>query len=121
MRSPNTETQTGPFPRGTEVELIDYKTGRPKSQKDAEKSLQLSVYALAAERTLGLRAARLTFYNLGNSEAVSAVRTSKDLDDVEKEIRRVAAAIRAGLFEPAPGFVCRRCEYTALCPTQEES
>ena len=121
LRSPNAETQTGAFPRGTEVELIDYKTGRPKSQKDAEKSLQLSVYALAAERTLGLRATRLTFYNLSNSEAVSAVRTSKDLDDVEKEIRRVAAAIRAGLFDPAPGFVCRRCDFTALCPTQEES
>ena len=121
LRSPSTETPAGPFPRGTEVELIDYKTGRPKSQKDAEKSLQLSIYALAAERTLGLRPTRLTFYNLSNGEAVSAVRTSKDLDDVEKEIRRVAAAIRAGLFDPAPGFVCRRCDFTALCPTQEDS
>ena len=31
------------------VELVDYKTGKPRSQKDADKSLQLSVYALAAK------------------------------------------------------------------------
>ncbi len=121
LRPPSSETQTGPFPRGTEVELIDYKTGRPKSQKDADSSLQLSVYALAAERTLGLKPTRLTFYNLGNGEAVSGVRTPKELEDVMKEIRAVAAAIRAGEFDPAPGFVCRRCDFTALCPTQEES
>jgi DNA helicase-2/ATP-dependent DNA helicase PcrA len=121
LRAPDAKTAAGPFPRGTEVELIDYKTGRPKSQKDADTSLQLSVYALAAERTLGLRPTRLTFYNLGNNEAVSAVRTPKDLDDVVKQIREVAGAIRAGHFEPAPGFVCRRCDFTALCPTQEES
>src|SRR5205823_2551922 len=36
------------------VELIDYKTGRPRSQKDADKSLQLSIYALAARRQLKL-------------------------------------------------------------------
>lgn len=121
LRSPAGDTQTGPFPRGTEVELIDYKTGRPKSQKDADTSLQLSVYALAAERTMGLRPTRLTFYNLGNNEAVSGMRSPKDLEDVMKEIREVAGAIRAGQFEPTPGFVCRRCDFTALCPTQEES
>ena len=41
------------------VELIDYKTGRPRSQKDADKSLQLSVYALAARRQLKLDPVRL--------------------------------------------------------------
>ncbi|HEV2426579.1 MAG TPA: ATP-dependent DNA helicase [Terriglobia bacterium] len=121
LRSPSADTQTGPFPRGTEVELIDYKTGRPKSQKDADSSLQLSVYALAAERTMGLRPTKLTFYNLGNNEAVSGARTSKALADVVKEIREVASAIRAGEFQPSPGFICRRCDFTALCPTQEES
>lgn len=121
LRSPNADTQAGPFPRGTEVELIDYKTGRPKSQRDADGSLQLSVYALAAERTMGLRPMKLTFYNLGNNEAVSGVRTLKDLADVVKEIREVAGAIRAGEFQPSPGFVCRRCDFTALCPTQEQS
>ena len=30
------------------VAIVDYKTGKPKSQEDADKSLQLSLYALAA-------------------------------------------------------------------------
>ncbi|HEY6290271.1 MAG TPA: ATP-dependent DNA helicase, partial [Terriglobia bacterium] len=105
---------------GSEVELIDFKTGRPKSQKDADTSLQLSVYALAAERALGLRPSRLTFYNLTNNQAVSTIRTEKDLDDVVREIREVAGAVREGRFEPSPGYACRRCEYAAICPAQEE-
>jgi len=105
---------------GSEVELIDYKTGRPKSQRDADQSLQLSVYALAAERALNLRPSRLTFYSLATNEAVSSVRTPKDLDEVEREIQQVAEAMRRQRFEPTPGYVCRRCDFTAICPTQEE-
>ena len=106
---------------GTEVELIDYKTGRPKTQKDADTSMQLSVYALAAKQALALRPVRLTFYNLSSNEAVSSIRTVKDLDDVTAEIRLVAEAIRGERFEPAPGYVCRHCDYAAICPAQEES
>jgi ATP-dependent DNA helicase UvrD/PcrA len=108
------------LPPGLDVELIDYKTGRPKSQQDADKSLQLSVYALAAERALGLRPLRLTFYNLSNNQAVSTVRNEQDLDELVREIRQVAEAIRQEEFAPTPGYVCRRCEYTAICPAQEE-
>ena len=105
---------------GSEVELIDFKTGRPKSQKDADTSLQLSVYALAAERALGVRATRLTFYNLTNNRSVSTIRTQGDLDGVVKELRQVAGAVREGRYEPSPGYTCRRCEYAAICPAQEE-
>ena len=35
------------------VAIVDYKTGKPKSQEDADESLQLSLYALAARETLG--------------------------------------------------------------------
>jgi len=102
------------------VELIDYKTGRPRSQKDADKSLQLSVYALVARRLLQLEPARLTFYNLTNNEAVSTVRTTKAMDNAMADIHKVAAQIRKGLFDPMPGFACRRCEYVAICPAHEE-
>ncbi len=57
------------------VQLVDYKTGRPRSQKDADKSLQLSVYALAARRQLGLEPQSLIFYNLTNNQPVASVRT----------------------------------------------
>jgi len=102
------------------VELVDYKTGRPRSQRDVDKSLQLSVYALAAQRQLKLNPARLTFYHLANNQTVSTVRTEKDLEQTVKEVREVAAQIRSLLFAPAPGFVCKWCDFVAICPAHEE-
>ncbi len=103
------------------VELIDYKTGRPRSQKDADRSLQLSIYALAAREQLKLKPARLTFYNLTNNQPVSTARTARELDQAVEEIREVAEQIRRMLFQPAPGFACRWCDYVPVCPAHEET
>jgi putative RecB family exonuclease len=100
--------------------LIDYKTGRPRSQKDADQSLQLSIYALAVREQLKLKPARLTFYNLTNNQPVSTARTARDLDQAVEEIRAVADQIRQMLFQPAPGFACKWCDYLPVCPAHEE-
>ncbi|HEX5412248.1 MAG TPA: ATP-dependent DNA helicase [Terriglobia bacterium] len=102
------------------VQLVDYKTGRPRSQKDADKSLQLSVYALAARNQMGLEPEGLVFYNLTNNQPVASVRTPKELDAVQQKILTVAEEIRRMIFAPAPGFSCRYCEFVPLCPAHEE-
>jgi DNA helicase-2/ATP-dependent DNA helicase PcrA len=112
--------QINPLPDHS-VELVDYKTGRAPSQKDADKSLQLSVYALAARDQMQLNPTRLTFYSLTNNEPVRTVRTPKDLDLVISEIREVAAQIRQQLFPPKPGFACKYCDYELICPAHEET
>ncbi len=101
--------------------MIDYKTGRPRSQKDADTSLQLSIYALAAREQLRLKPVRLTFYNLTNNQPVSTARTARDLDRAVEEIREVAGLIRALLFPATPGYVCRWCDYEPVCPAHEET
>jgi DNA helicase-2/ATP-dependent DNA helicase PcrA len=111
--------QINPLPDHS-VELVDYKTGRPPSQKDADKSLQLTVYALAARDQMRLNPTRLTFYSLTNNEPVRTVRTPKDLDAVISEIREVAGQIRKQLFPPKPGFACKYCDYVLICPAHEE-
>jgi RecB family exonuclease len=103
------------------VELIDYKTGKPRSQKDADKSLQLSVYALAAQEQMKLRPLRLTFYCLSNNQTVHTVRTEQDLKAVKSEILTVAEQIRQNHFPAAPGFVCNFCDYQPICPAHEEN
>jgi DNA helicase-2/ATP-dependent DNA helicase PcrA len=103
------------------VELIDYKTGKPRTQKDADNSLQLSVYALAAQEVMKLRAKRLTFYCLSNNEPVHTVRTEQDLKAVKTEILTVADRIRQNHFPAAPGFVCKFCDYRPICPAHEEN
>jgi len=112
--------QINPLPDHS-VELVDYKTGRPPTQKDADKSLQLSVYALAARDQMHLNPTKLTFYSLTNNEAVRTVRTSKDLELVISEIRNVAAQIRQQLFPPKRGFACKYCDFELICPAHEET
>jgi DNA helicase-2/ATP-dependent DNA helicase PcrA len=115
--------QINPLVQGDDraVELIDYKTGKPRSQKDADKSLQLAVYALAAQEQMKLRPLRLTFYCLTNNEPVHTVRTEQDLKVVKTEILTVADRIRQNHFPAAPGFVCRFCDYRPICPAHEEN
>jgi DNA helicase-2/ATP-dependent DNA helicase PcrA len=103
-----------------ECELVDYKTGKPRSQHDADQSLQLSIYALAARRLLGIEPARLTFYNLTNNEPVSTTRTERGLEVALVKVREVAENVRRLLFDPTPGFVCRHCDFVPLCPAHEE-
>ena len=102
-----------------EVEIIDYKTGKPKLETHAEKDLQLSIYALAAREVLDVVPVRLTYYNLQNNQCVSASRDAAQLQQVRGTIQEVAGDIRAREFAPRPGFVCKHCEFRFLCPAQE--
>jgi CRISPR/Cas system-associated exonuclease Cas4 (RecB family) len=102
-----------------EVEIVDYKPGRPKTEVQAQKGLQLSVYALAARENLGLEPVRLGYYNLQTNECVTAVREEKLLREVRGTIQEVAADIRARDFPARPGFACKTCEFRFLCPAHE--
>ena len=102
-----------------EVEIIDYKTGKPKSETHAAKDLQLSVYALAAHEVLDVTPVRLIYYNLQTNECVSASRDAKQLQEVRGTIQEVAADIRAREFPAHPGFVCKNCEFRFVCPAHE--
>ncbi|MGH9866362.1 MAG: RecB family exonuclease, partial [Candidatus Acidiferrales bacterium] len=102
-----------------EVEIVDYKTGNPKRAKQAEQSLQLSLYALAAQEVLELGPERLVFYNLTTNEAVATTRDAKSLKKAKEAVAEVADLIRAAEFPARPGFICRYCDYRPICPAHE--
>jgi DNA helicase II / ATP-dependent DNA helicase PcrA len=105
-----------------DVEIVDYKTGKPKKEADARKALQLSIYALAAREIFEWNPVRLVFHYLLNNSTVSTTRDSKQIDEAEKTVQETAADIRAGEFAPNPSpFLCRNCEYTLICPAHEEA
>jgi len=104
---------------GNDVEVVDYKTGTPRTPEDARKSFQLSVYALAARDVLEKTPARLVFYNLATNEAVAGERSAKQLEKTVEKIQETAADIRAGSFAPSPGFLCKYCDFRLLCPAHE--
>jgi DNA helicase-2/ATP-dependent DNA helicase PcrA len=102
------------------VEIVDYKTGNPKREKQADQSLQLSLYALAAQDVLGFDAERLVFYNLTTNEPVATTRDAKALQKAKDVVAEVADQIRAGEFPAKPGFLCRYCDFRLICPSHEQ-
>ncbi len=102
------------------VEIIDYKTGRPRDGKKAAEDLQLSIYALAAQEVLEMAPGRLVFYNLTTNEAIITSRDAKALAATRQKIAAVADQIRAGDFSARPGFSCGYCDFKPLCPAHEQ-
>ena len=102
------------------VVITDYKTGKPQSQEDADESLQLSIYALAAREKWGYRTDHLAFYNLGENTCVITGRTDAQLQEARLKVESVAASIAAGQFDAKPSFSCRFCAYRSLCPATEK-
>jgi ATP-dependent exoDNAse (exonuclease V) beta subunit len=102
------------------VIITDYKTGAPKSQKDADESLQLSLYALAAREKWGYRAERLVFHNLEGNTAIITTRTDSQLHEAKLTVEDITMKIAAGEFQPKPGFQCNSCAYRLLCPRTEK-
>ena len=108
-------------PGGRDVEIVDYKTGKPKPDAAARKDLQLSLYALAAREVLELNPVDLVFHYLLANERQVTSRDAKQLDETVRIVQEVAADIRAGEFPAKLGFQCRSCAYRPICPAQEES
>jgi DNA helicase-2/ATP-dependent DNA helicase PcrA len=104
-----------------DVEIVDYKTGKPKKDADANKSLQLSIYALAAKEIFEWNPVRLVFYYLLNNSLQVTTRDAKQIAAAEAIVQQTAADIRAREFTAKPGFACRSCAYRPICPAHEES
>jgi superfamily I DNA/RNA helicase/RecB family exonuclease len=102
------------------VVITDYKTGKPQSQEDADESLQLSVYALAAHEKWGYRVDQLVFHNLLENVSVISRRTGVQLEGARLKVDEVAQNIAAGNFKAKPGFYCAFCPYRNLCPATEK-
>jgi ATP-dependent DNA helicase UvrD/PcrA len=105
---------------GSGVELVEYKTGSPQSQRDADRSYQITLYAEACRQVLALEPSALILYNLTNQEALRTERSGKDFLALEKIIRETAQQILAGQFPAQPGYHCRHCAFRPICPAQEE-
>jgi DNA helicase II / ATP-dependent DNA helicase PcrA len=103
-----------------EIEIVDYKTGKPRDAKGAAEDLQLSIYALAAREVLEENPKRLVFYNLTTNERIETARDAKSLKATREKVTEVADRIRAGEFPATPGFSCRFCDFQPICPAHEQ-
>ncbi len=102
------------------VEVVDYKTGNPKKQKDVDKDLQLSLYALATREALELEPQRLVLWYLSAGVRLETTRDAADLAEAKQKAIETAARIRAAQFDPQPGWHCGFCDFQPLCPAHEQ-
>lgn len=104
-----------------DVEIVDYKTGKAKKDSEANKDLQLSIYAIAAKEIFEVNPVRLVFHYLQDNKRQATTRSAKQLTEAQKVVQEVAAEIRASEFAAKPGFQCRSCAYRPICPAHEEA
>ena len=102
------------------VAIVDYKTGKARDQEDADESLQLSLYAIAAQEKWGYTVGALVFHNLEENVPVITTRTEAQLLTARARVEAAAQGIADGVFEPKTGIHCNFCAYRSLCPVKEK-
>jgi len=117
---------------GTELVVVDYKTGRHLlTVDDARSSMALALYALAASRVLRRPCHRVELHHLptgqvlawSHSEA-SLARHLRRAEDIAQECAAADEQLRDGLpaerydevFAPRPSASCGWCDYLRHCP-----
>jgi RecB family exonuclease len=106
-------------PDGT-VAVVDYKTGKARSQEDADDSLQLSIYAMAAHEKWGYNVGQLVFHNLEGNVPVVSKRSEFQLKEARERVLAVARGIADGNFDAKIDFHCNFCAFRGLCPEREK-
>jgi DNA helicase-2/ATP-dependent DNA helicase PcrA len=103
-----------------EYELIDYKTGRPKTVEQLSDDIQLSLYALAAREAWQLESSQQAYYYVLDDLKVPVARDERDAAAVTEIVLEVGEGILGQAFEPTPSpAACSICDYRIVCPAAE--
>jgi DNA helicase-2/ATP-dependent DNA helicase PcrA len=102
-------------------ELIDYKTGRAKTEQELREDVQLSVYQMGARESWGLETSAQSYFYVLTGEKVPVEHSEEELDRVRATVSDIAGGILKQRFEPTPSpDVCRFCDYRIICPAAEK-
>lgn len=101
------------------LEIIDYKTGNPKSRLEWDDKRQLVLYALAVEQCFPQPkpVRKLTYYYLTTNEAISFEPTDKDREKLRDQVTDTMERIAKSDFAPDPDPIkCKYCDFKDICP-----
>lgn len=98
------------------VHIIDYKTGKLRSQEDVDGDSQLSMYAIAAEQTLGLSVGKLSLYFITQDQEITTMRSRESLTEFSKGVEKIGTLIGKRIFPATPSKIhCGYCDFASVC------
>jgi DNA helicase-2/ATP-dependent DNA helicase PcrA len=102
-------------------ELIDYKTGKAKTESDLREDVQLSLYQMGARESWRLETSAQSYLYVLTGEKVPVEHSEEELERVRGTVAEIADGILRQDFEPTPSYeVCSFCDYRIICPAAEK-
>ncbi|MBA2630723.1 MAG: ATP-dependent helicase [Thermoleophilaceae bacterium] len=102
-------------------ELIDYKTGKAKTETQLREDVQLSVYQMGARESWRLETSAQSYFYVMTGERVPVEHSNEELDRVRATVNEIAAGILKQEFDPTPSAeICSFCDYRIVCPAAEK-
>jgi len=98
------------------VEVIDYKTGKPKNESVLQGNVQLNIYAIACQEVMNLDPSVLSLYYLEGNRKISIAPDAQQLDDTKQLILGVIDKVLTRDFPAKPGMQCKWCDFSTICP-----
>jgi superfamily I DNA/RNA helicase/RecB family exonuclease len=102
-------------------ELIDYKTGKPRTEEELGEDIQLSIYQMGAREAWGMDTSAQSYYYVLDNQKVPVEHSEAELDRVRAAVVEIADGIAGQHFEPTPSAaICPLCDYRIICPAAEK-
>lgn len=101
-------------------ELIDYKTGRPRTLAQLREDVQLSLYAVGAREAWQLDSSSQAYHYVLDDEKITVPQEALDPEWITQTVFEVAEGILGQGFEPTPSYAaCSMCDFRIACPAAE--
>ncbi len=104
------------------IEIVDYKSGtKVPTQKEVDKDLQMSFYAVAADRIkespfgVDLSRVKFTLYYFETQTRLTTQRTEKQVKSAIEEIAKIREEIENSDFSCSGSYLCQNCEFRDFC------
>lgn len=78
--------------------------------------LQLTLYQIAAQESLGITVSKLSLYFIDDTVKMSTSRNEKQMEKCREEVLELVEKMKAADFAPTPGFACKFCDFKLICP-----
>jgi DNA helicase-2/ATP-dependent DNA helicase PcrA len=101
-------------------ELIDYKTGKARTERQLREDVQLSLYQMGARESWGIETSAQSYLYVMSGDKVPVAHTEAELERVRGTVAEIGEGILRHEFQPTPSEeICSFCDYRIICPAAE--